>query len=192
MKLIPNILHSPKRTDRIPVLEDELEMQGIDHYNTWHPIHAPTIKESINISHKQIIQWAKDNYLPEVLIFEDDIKFLGEGAIDYYMEQKPKDYDLYLGGIYHGKIKEDNTVEKFTALHCYFVHQNFYNTFLSTNSHQHLDHALAGLGKYIVCNPMIAVQQNGYSDNEKSYQNYDQLIKNRNLYSSNKTAHDGN
>lgn len=179
--MIPNVLHNSARTERMPILENELRTQGIETYLSWDIIHAKTVIESINISHKQIIKWAKQEGLEKVLVFEDDIRFCGNGAFDYYLKNEPDDYDLWLGGIYLGVI-ENGISKEFTALHCMMVHSRFYDSFLDTPNNMHLDHALANKGLYKVCEPFIAIQHNGYSDNSGVYCNYDIMFKDRKLF----------
>lgn len=180
--MIPNILHREERTDRIPRLMQELESQNITDYRFWDGIHdRRSVEAGVNQAHKQIVRWAKEIGLSKVLIFEDDIKFCDEGAFKYYLQNEPLDYDLYMGGIFLGQIK-DGIAERFTAMHCYMVHERFYDTFLSTPNDIHIDHSLAGLGKYVVCEPFIAIQYNGHSDNAGGYRNYDVIFENRKLF----------
>jgi hypothetical protein len=180
--LIPNIIHNKDRHDRRDTLLAELKYQGIEEFRVWDAIYDRRGAHiGINKAHKQIVEYAKQEGLPEVLIFEDDIRFCGKGAFDYYIANKPEDFDIYLGGIYFGKIDDNNQVERFAALHCYIVNSKFYDTFLRVSGEEHLDGALTGLGKYIVCNPFAAVQYNGYSENNKHYCNFDSLLENRNL-----------
>jgi hypothetical protein len=87
------------------------------------------------------------------------------GALDYYLKSEPQDYDLYLGGISYGKLNNDNIVEEFTGTDLYKIRQRFYNTLLSLSGEVDIDRALARKGKYYVCNPMVAIQRNGFSDN---------------------------
>lgn len=180
--LIPNIIHNKDRHDRRDTLLAELKYQGIEEFRVWDAIFDPKgAQRGINRAHKQIIRWAKDEGLPEVLVFEDDIRFCGKGAFDYFLSQKPDDFDIYLGGIYYGKIENGLIAGRFAALHCYVVNSRFYDTFLSTDNNEHLDGALSGLGKFVVCHPFAAVQYNGYSQNNKHYCNFDLLLENREL-----------
>ena len=180
--MIPNIIHKTERTERKENLLRELKEQGIESYNIWEGVYSPnSTMEGINLAHKQIVEWAKNERLEKVLIFEDDIKFTDKGAWKYFLNNEPKEYDIYLGGIYLGVINE-GLVSAFTALHCYVVHSRFYDKFLSVKSDLHLDHALADGGKYIVCEPMIAVQYNGWSDNSAAVCNYDNIISQRKLF----------
>ena len=92
-----------------------------------------------------------------------------------------EDYDLYLGGIYYGKISEDNTVSDFAGAMLYMIHEKFYETFLTVSEEKDIDRSLANKGKYIVCNSFVAIQHNGYSDNKKKV-NYDSYLKGRILF----------
>lgn len=185
MGILVNIIHNRDYPKRKEILLKELESQNITNYQLWDAVHdVNSVEAGINKAHKQIVKWAKEEGLKEVYIFEDDIKFLGKGAWQYYLKNKPKKFDLYLGGIYLGKI-ENGITEKFTALHCYCVHEKFYDIFLNTDSDVHLDGALQGLGKYYVCEPFICIQHNGYSQNSKRYENFDSLWGNRKLYNEN-------
>ena len=50
------------------------------------------------------------------------------------------------------------TVQKFSGLHCYVCHSRFYDTFLAADEDIDIDQALWGKGRFIVCNPMVAIQ----------------------------------
>src|SRR5574338_29290 len=120
----------------------------------------------------------------EVLIAEDDFKLLGAGAYQYFLNNVPDDYDIYLGGIMDGSIDENNIVtDFFCGLTLYMVHERFYDKFLSIHKFGNLDRLLAGMGKFVVCNPMVVSQHGGYSDNKKQIvQSYDQKLIGRNLW----------
>lgn len=179
--MVLNIIHKPERTDRYAKLMNELSNQNISDYRFWDGIHAETVQKGVNLAHKQIVRYAKEMQLSKVLISEDDLKFTDNGAFEYYLNNEPNNYDLYLASIFLGKIV-NGIAERFTALTLYMVAERFYDTFLSTPDHLHIDHALAGLGRYVVCEPFICTQHNGHSDNTGKYQNYDILFENRKLY----------
>lgn len=180
--LIPQIIHGG-HSPRIPILLNELQQQGITEFNIVEGIHdTKSVVRSINLSHKKIVQQALDEGLEFCIIFEDDIKFTDKGAWDYFLKQKPKHFDLYLGGIYLGDIDPDNTTKAFTALHCYIIHSRFYATFLSTPYNVHIDRSLDNLGKYVVCQPFVAIQANGYSSNTGKEETYENLYANRQFY----------
>lgn len=184
-ELIPNIIHKSERVERYKVLMSELKNQNIDQVNFWEGVHSPnSVIQAVNQAHKNIIRWAKENGLKKVIVFEDDIKFTDKGAWDYYLENEPDDYDIYLGGIYLGKVENNRIVKAFTAMHCYMVHNKFFDVFLGANDKQHIDQALADLGKYVVCNPEIAIQHNGYSDTAMQYMNFDIITQNKKLFTS--------
>jgi len=179
---IPQIIHGG-HSPRIPILLNELQQQGINEFNIVEGIcDKSSVVKSINLSHKKIVEMAMQDGLEYAIIFEDDIKFTDIGAWDYFLSKKPKDFDLYLGGIYLGDIAEDSTTKAFTALHCYIIHSRFYATFLSTPDNVHIDRSLDNLGKYIVCQPFIAIQQNGYSSNTGKEETYDNLYLNRTFF----------
>lgn len=178
--MIANIIHIAHRDDRLPVLFKELETQSIKDYKFWPGIIDIPICKGISRAHKQIIRWAKDNHEPEVLVFEDDIK-MEPGAFDYYLQNKPENFDIYLGGIYRGEIV-DKKVKVFTGLHCYIVSAKFYDTFLNVNEDIDIDHALDGLGDYHVCYPFAAIQHIGWSDNNRRFSDHTILIKHREIF----------
>jgi GR25 family glycosyltransferase involved in LPS biosynthesis len=177
------IIHLKERKDRAQLLEQQLLEQHITNYKIWKGIEDhENPKRGIAKAHKQIIKWASDQNLPSILIAEDDIKFTAKKAFEYFIKNEPNDFDLYLGGITHGKINTDNSVTDFAGTHFYKIYQKFYNTFLSLPEDKDIDRALAHKGKFIVCNPFIVIQQNGFSDNQRKYQNYELYIRDRQLF----------
>jgi hypothetical protein len=162
-----HIIHDSKRTDRMPNLNKEIDEQGLD-VQLWEAEFVPKKPfAGVMKAHKKIVAWAKEQGLPEVCIMEDDIKFAGPGAWQYYLDNKPDDFDIYLGGIYSGTIARGVTKD-FSALHLYIVHERFYDTFLAVPEGNHLDRGLAGKGRYVVCYPYAATQYGGFSDNSRS------------------------
>lgn len=123
--------------------------------------------QAISISHRNIVRWAKENHLPEVCIAEDDILFTSKNSYEYFLQEKPEDYDIYLGGFYSGAVLEDGTMYSFCGLHLYSVHSRYFDTFLNTHPMRNIDAAQAGRGKFIACNPLVAKQRNGYSFHRK-------------------------
>ena len=123
----------------------------------------------IALAHKQIISWAKQNKQKEVLIAEDDIQFSDFGAFTYFISQKPIDFDLYLGGITWGTVRTDNTVADFSGTMLYAAHERFYDAILSLDITRDYDRAMAGLGRFVVCSPMVACQHSGFSDNQRRF-----------------------
>lgn len=169
------------RTERLPKLLNELESNGITDFKFWEGMYLPSIKESINRSHKQIVQWAMDNDIDEVCIAEDDLKFFSTKSWEFYLSKKPNwwEYDIYLSMVFMGDIKPNNKVDEFTGLTMYCVSKKFYDIFLSTPSEGHLDLLLARQGDYHVCMPFVATQFDGISGNTGKYEEYETLLQNR-------------
>lgn len=150
--------------------------QGITDYRFWDGIVDNPVCKGVSKAHKQIVAYAKQYELPEITIAEDDIKFPAEDGYEYFLSKKPEDFDLYLGGIYRGEIKDGKTTD-FSSLHLYIIKAKFYDTFLGIDETKHLDTELAGKGDYHVCYPFAAIQHNGYSDVERGKTNFDNLLK---------------
>jgi hypothetical protein len=177
-----NIIHLPHREDRFELLTGELVSQDL-FACIWPGILNPEDpKKGISKAHKQVVAWAKQQQFPTVIIAEDDIRFTAPGAFDHFIKNRPADFDLYLGGIYYGKIKPDNTVEDFAGTMLYIIHERFYDTFLSIDENVHIDRGLVGKGRFVVCNPFAAIQHNGYSDNKGCYMNYDSYLDDKQLF----------
>jgi len=158
-------------------LNKEVSEQGISPV-MWSGILDQVLPcRGISRAHKQIVMYAKDMALPWITIAEDDIKFFAPGAFDFYLQNKPEDFDLYLGNVFSGNISEENTVHDFAGLTLYTVHQRFYDKFLTAREINNLDREMKTLGgRYVVCNPMVCTQYEGYTDNRKKvvtdYQKY--------------------
>ena len=181
--MLLNIIHLPKRADRFDLLKKELEVQKIRNYKIWDGIIDPKIlMRGISQAHKQIVRYAQSEKLPEILIGEDDLHFTEKGAFQFFITNKPLDYDIYLGGITEGLINKDNSVDDFSGLTLYIINERFYNIFLSVPDNLNLDRAIRNRGKFVVCNPFVVVQYNGFSDNIKQFCNYNSFFEDRNLF----------
>ena len=177
------VIHNFDSGVRYDMLMQEFKTQQIKDFQFFEAIHdINSVKKGINLAHKQCIKYALDNDLPEICVMEDDVHFTNKNSFSYFLENKPQDFDIYLAGIYLGEILADNSVKDFAGLHCYIVNKRFYETFLSVTDDEHIDRALAGLGKYYVCSPFTAIQHNGFSYNTKRDMIYDELLKDRKLY----------
>lgn len=177
------VIHNFDAGDRFDRLMNEFKTQGIKEFSFFPAVHDTTsVAKGINLAHKQCIQFAKDMGLPEICVMEDDVQFTNLDSFSYFLRHKPEDFDIYLSGIYVGDIQEDNTVHTFSGFHCYIVHNRFYDKYLSTPLDAHIDRSLGGLGKFVVSDPFVAIQYNGYSYNTKMDMNYDSLLEGRKLY----------
>jgi hypothetical protein len=160
------------------LLQHELQRQQVTEFRIWDGIRDPECtKRGICKAHKQIVAWARSCRLPEVLIAEDDVWFSAGGALDYFLQQQPADFDLFLGGIIWGHIKSDNTVEDFSGSMLYLAKERFYNTILDLPEDKDYDRSMAGLGKFVVCHPMVACQQAGYSDHHGREVDFQPMIR---------------
>lgn len=178
-----NIIHLESRNDRIELLLDQLAQQGISDYLIWKGIVDPNITaRGISKAHKQIVKFAKANRLTEVLIAEDDLMFTAVGAFDFFLKNKPEDFDLYLASIYWGEITVNNTVNDFAGLTFYVVKERYYDTFLAIPEHDNLDRLMKDSGKFIVCNPFTVIQRSGFSDNVRMHCDYDRFLMGRRLF----------
>lgn len=175
-----NIIHG-NRGERFTNLMKELNSQFITDYELWPSVYLPSIKASINAAHRQIVEYARLAEWDYVAIAEDDIQFTSPNSWEYFLSQMPYDFDLYLSMVYLGQPDENNVVKEFTGMTMYVVAKRFYDKFLSVDPTEHIDRALNGLGRYVVCNPFVAKQYNGFSSNTGKDENYDILLKERNF-----------
>lgn len=185
-EVILNIIHLPKRTDRHNSLLVQMDKQKIN-FRIWEgEIHKHSRKKGICRSHKKIVQWAKDNKQPFVVIAEDDIQFFAEGAWDFYLDNIPNDYDLYFGMIYNGIINKENKITTVcSGMTLYMVNERFYDTFLSIPDDSHIDRestAFFNTHQLKVCNPFVCEQSGSYSDNSFRKCDYKPLLRGRDLF----------
>lgn len=178
-----NIIHLSDRLDRKKSLKKELTEQCILDYKIWGGIiDLKNPARGISKAHKQIVKYARNNSFKEILIAEDDLKFTSKGAFNFFLQNKPKDFDIYLAGIYFGELNTDSTVKDFSGLTCYIINQRFFDIFLSMPEDENLDRSLKNKGKFVVCNPFTVIQYNGFSDNVKRDCNYDSYLQGRKLF----------
>lgn len=170
-----NVIHNEKNFARGSVLKYELDRQKVLH-EFWPAIYKTPVQTGISQAHKQIVFNAKKEGLKEVLIMEDDVKFPSMDGFSYFLQNKPEDYDIYLGGVYSGSPDKEGLVKSFSGLHCYMVHSSFYDDFLSIDESKHLDRGMAGKGRFVLCDPMVAIQYNGFSENTNQIMNYDSYL----------------
>jgi hypothetical protein len=178
-----HIIHLSRRTDRLSQLQEELTRQGVEEYRIWEGIIDPLCPyRGISKAHKEIVAFALEQKYPKILIGEDDLKFTAPGAMNYFLQMEPPEYDLYLSGISYGHINDDQMVNDFSGTYLYMIRETFYQTFLSLPETGDIDRKLKGLGRYIVCNPFVAIQHDGFSDNTKRYMDYSPYFFGRNLF----------
>lgn len=169
METVINIISLPKRQDRREAIIKQMEHQKCA-YRFWDGVTGKVAKTNISKAHKQIVDWANRESLPEVAICEDDLLFSGTGAWDYFLANKPKEFHVYVGSYYSGSHDENNAVTGFRGLTLYILNSSFYEKFLSLPETMHIDGALAVSGAKIVVSPLfVAVQAPGFSDQRKRH-----------------------
>lgn len=199
MPPILNIIHLENRLDREQSFMEEMNRQNIA-YKVWPGVTTHkeyTNHRNISNAHKQIVRDAKEKGLPQVIIAEDDIKFSSAGAWKYYLENTPKEFDLYCGLIYAGEvsplkkgiISTTNRIISTKGMSgtntLYTISSGFYDFFLAIDESKHLDRELGRFGninQYYVCNPMVCSQSGGWSDNHMKELTYEAYLENIKLY----------
>lgn len=174
--MLVNIISLPHRTDRLRTAIAQCEQGGMD-YKVWKGIKIEgNPAKGISQAHKQIVRWAKKRDLPEVFIVEDDFMLTNPRSFEYFLENKPEEYDIYLGGVSGGEMKDGFIITQFSGLFFYMVKSCFYDAFLEADESMHID-MYVGLPQQSItqklgrrqiikcCNPMVAVTTDGVSDN---------------------------
>jgi hypothetical protein len=168
-KLTVHIIHDNRRPERFQSFTDELERQGILEFTVWSPVEdIKSVVRSINLSHKQIVRWAAEQGLDRVCIMEDDIMFPSKDGWNFFLKNCPKEFKLYSACNYFNR---ENPAKELVGLHCYIIHESYYNEFLSIDKDKHIDTAISGIDIH-VCYPYPALQREGFSFNNMADVNY--------------------
>ena len=174
-----NIIFDNRQDADYGRLLGEFIEQGIFDYKFWTPVEKPTVVESINASHKRIVEDAKERGLKSVIIGEQDLHFTAKHSWEYFLKNKPDDFDIYLCGTYIVPIEN----KKICGFHLYEVSEKFYDKFLSVSPTEHIDTAVCNLGgDYHFCYPFPAIQRAGYSFNNKDQVNYNSVLDPKDIY----------
>ncbi len=159
-----HILHDDRRFERYEPLMEELITQGITDYEIVRPEIDPTKQpfENINLAHKALVRMAKEKGMEEICIAEDDVMFTHPTAWKYFLENKPKEYTVYVAATYI----MPPSLNLLTGFQLYMVHHSFYDQFLSVPNPMHIDNAICDLkSNHKICYPFAALQRPGYSAN---------------------------
>lgn len=177
MKL--NIILDSRRIEKYQPLQDELSRQRISNYEIHHCLILPEVINSISASHKMLVSRAKERGLKEICIAEDDLMFTCSGAWGYFLRNKPETYDLYLACTYGDRIAKQTV-----GFHLYCIHEQFYDEFLSVPDDKHIDTAMwfTKSQDFRFCYPYPALQRPGFSSNNKTYQDYNSVLKEEDIY----------
>lgn len=178
-----NVIYD-ERLNRHDQLMKEFSRQEIFNWQLWPSVHDPSsVIRSINLSHKQIIRWAKENDRESVCIMEDDVMFPSPNGWKHFLEGIPVwPWDIYLAGTYGLDRPVRNPIARINGLQCYIVHNRFYDTFLAVPDDKHIDVALDNLGLYYVEYPFIALQCKGWSSNSKAFSDKNAELKEEDIY----------
>lgn len=177
-----HIIHLPERDDRWNCINEQFIKQGIP-VTVW-----PGIKDvrggffGISRAHKQIIQWAKSENQPFVIIAEDDCCFTAPGAWAFFLDNIPADFDLYLSSIYTGYIDSEGVTQDFCGLTLYICHQRFYDRFLGIPDENNIDRVLGTAGICKVCPLFTTYQMDSYSDNKKEFSKLGEHMEGRKIF----------
>jgi GR25 family glycosyltransferase involved in LPS biosynthesis len=137
-------------------------------------------------SHLNVIENAINKGIKQLLILEDDAKIINPIK---NLKSPPSNWDmLYLGGTVHRIINKDN--DNWTRVTCWTTHAyiiNLENKELINEIRKAKDYKneidrfyLENIHKNFnvyMCNPMSIIQEDGYSDIEGRYVNYDFMQK---------------
>lgn len=175
-----NVIYDDRHPEDYERLLKEFEEQGITDFKFWDAtVNKDSVVGSINRSHKRIIEWAKENNMPFVIVAEQDLKFTREGAWQYFLDNIPNSYDIYLSSTY----VKDLYKKVICGFHLYICHSKFYDTFLSVPNEVHIDSAMNDTGgDFHICYPYPALQRIGFSANNKSIVNYNSILSKEDIY----------
>ncbi|WP_288983729.1 hypothetical protein [uncultured Flavobacterium sp.] len=183
-----HIIHPKSRTDRYELLIEQLKIQGITDYVLWDNPIGQSMKERrmcVNAGHRKIVQYAKDNNLPKIIIAENDLTFTDKGAWQYYLDNEPNDYDLYLGMIYIGTIENNRLISDACGFTLYTIHERFYDRFLSVNPQHHIDRDITSFFdkyKFMLPPKFVCYQNATQSDNTMGRPDLTRFLKGRELF----------
>jgi hypothetical protein len=180
METVINIIHDDRQIERLDPLLATLRNQTKQiNYRIWSPVwDSKSVVRSINLSHKQIVQTAKELKRKEICIAENDLLFTSHYGWDYFLFNKPKEYDLYLSATYM-----PISSRQVCGFHLYFISEKFYDRFLDIPEDVHIDTYMNELrGDYHFCYPFPALQRAGFSLNNCAYADYNSVLTKEDIY----------
>lgn len=184
---IINIIYDERQSDDYArLLEEFIGQSIIPKYKFWNCIiNKDSVVKSINASHKMIVNWAKDNKMDYVVIAEQDLHFSCPTSWEYFLRNKPFNYDIYLACSYiKNSIPNTEVLENLICgFHLYILNSCYFDTFLSVPDDQHIDTAVGDLkGNFVFCKPFPALQRVGFSANNKTIVNYNAILQPEDIY----------
>lgn len=181
-----------ERTDRWERAQTEFKKIGLENVERFSAIKNPVGAIGCRDSHLSIIKKSKEENLKNVLIFEDDVLFIDENVkyIEESLDQlSNENWTLfYLGATlephYGAVTRVTNNLVKtnfaFTT-HAYAINSNIFDKILNeAPSSKIIDvyycHHIVPLGSSLIINPIVAIQQEGFSDIENHNADYGWMI----------------
>lgn len=175
------VIYDSRRPEKYPLFIEELRLQSINEFEV-HPatVLSHSVVESISESFKSVIRSAKENKDKEVCILEDDIMFPSTKSWQYFLENKPEKFDIYIGGsfVIDNRIEYKPPIVKvnnYVGNHCIIVNESYYDMWLATDSKKHCD-TVHECGEFYVCFPFVALQRKGWSANNGTLVDYNHKI----------------
>lgn len=189
-----------ERRDRKEHVENELKKVGWDNYTRFNAIKNKHGRIGCSLSHLKVIQDAKKNKLPYVVILEDDIEFTNPELFQKLMKtffDEKIDYDVYLiaGNLRGGAHRVHESILKVTrsfALTGYIVKQHYYDRIIKNiseglkqlirqpnNGYFAIDTYLMKLQEkdnWYISYPRTVTQKPDYSDIENKNVNYNHVM----------------
>lgn len=177
-----NIINLRRRRDRRDAVTLQMEQEKAL-YVFWEGVEGKNPIENINRAHKNIIEFYKTQPFDYCFIAEDDLRWTGSGAWNYFLENIPKDFDMYIGSYYSGEHDDNFIVKGFAGMTLVCVHKRYYDTFLSLDPKRHIDKAIAASGaKIVVCPKFVCTQAPGHSDQRRRYADDSNRLKGKEMY----------
>jgi hypothetical protein len=175
-----NIVFDDRQPDDYGRLLGEFIEQEITKY-IFHPciVDKDSVVKSINLSHKMIVQKAKDNGYDMCLIAEQDVTFTHPTSWKYFIDSIPESFDIFLWGSYIVPLSNNRVC----GFHLYAIHANFYDVFLASPDNVHIDTYMDELGgDYKFCEKAPALQRAGFSANNRAFVDYNKILEEKDIY----------
>lgn len=188
-ELVVHCLHLSEREDREITIKQQAQSQGF-YMRFWEgEVYRTDRKKGICLSFKKIIRDAKECGDKMRCIMEDDCRFFksedGKLAWDYFLDNMPDDFDIYLGMIYVGEVRQNRIISVFSAMTLFVVHERFYDFFLNLPDSCHVDRELgkyANQFKFMVCPKYVCEQDGTKSDNNQMVCDYRSYLVGKSIY----------
>lgn len=174
------VINLKNRTDKKTNIQTELSSKKLK-YSFYHPVKHENPKRGCLESHLHVIKDAIKNNQKYLFIMEDDAKFIGN--LDD-IAIPPSDWDMiYFGGTVHRVVNNDH--KGYSRVHCWTTHayiinltkSNLVADILKANDYDgeidryYLEKIHKKYNAYM-CNPMIIIQRDGFSDIENQEVSY--------------------